>query len=40
MAFAFRFNADRLYELGFLNRVVDADELMPDGALAMAEASA
>jgi len=29
MAFAFRFTAERLYELGFLNRVVEADELMP-----------
>jgi len=29
MAFAFRFDADRLYELGFLNRVVDDDQLMP-----------
>ena len=30
MAFAFRFDADRLYELGFLNRVVDDDQLMAD----------
>lgn len=29
MAFAFRFDADRLYQLGFLNRVVDPDALMP-----------
>ncbi|HYW89291.1 MAG TPA: enoyl-CoA hydratase/isomerase family protein [Chloroflexota bacterium] len=29
MAFAIRFDADRLYELGFLNRVVDDDQLMP-----------
>jgi enoyl-CoA hydratase/carnithine racemase len=29
MAFAFRFSADRLYELGFLNRVVDDDQLLP-----------
>src|ERR1051326_5585249 len=29
MAFAFRFGADRLYELGFLNRVVDPDQLLP-----------
>jgi enoyl-CoA hydratase/carnithine racemase len=29
MAFAFRFTAERLYELGFLNRLVDPDELMP-----------
>ena len=28
MAFAFRFTAERLYELGFLNRVVEADALM------------
>src|SRR5579859_7628779 len=30
MAFAFRFSAERLYELGFLNRLVDdADQLFP-----------
>ena len=29
MAFAFRFTADRLFELGFLNRLVDADALIP-----------
>jgi enoyl-CoA hydratase/carnithine racemase len=29
MAFAFRFRAERLYELGFLNRLVDNDELLP-----------
>src|ERR1700738_2230040 len=30
MAFAFRFSAERLHELGFLNRLVDdADELLP-----------
>ena len=29
MAFAYRFSAERLYELGFLNRVVDADQLLP-----------
>ena len=29
MAFAFRFDADRLYQLGFLNRVVDDHQLMP-----------
>ena len=29
MAFAFRFDAERLYELGFLNRLVEPDELMP-----------
>jgi enoyl-CoA hydratase/carnithine racemase len=36
MAFAFRFDADRLYQLGFLNRVVDDDQLMPS-AFEMAE---
>jgi enoyl-CoA hydratase/carnithine racemase len=36
MAFAFRFDADRLYQLGFLNRVVDDDQLMPV-AFGMAE---
>src|SRR5581483_8718064 len=29
MAFAFRFDADRMYELGFLNRVVEDDQLLP-----------
>jgi len=29
MAFAFRFPAERLYELGWLNRLVEDDELMP-----------
>jgi enoyl-CoA hydratase/carnithine racemase len=29
MAFAFRFDADRLFQLGFLNRVVADDQLMP-----------
>jgi enoyl-CoA hydratase/carnithine racemase len=29
MAFAFRFTAERLYEAGFLNRLVDAEALMP-----------
>jgi enoyl-CoA hydratase/carnithine racemase len=29
MAFAYRFTAERLYEVGFLNRLVDADTLMP-----------
>jgi len=29
MAFAYRFAAQRLYELGFLNRLVEPDELMP-----------
>jgi enoyl-CoA hydratase/carnithine racemase len=36
MALGFRFTAERLYDVGFLNRLVDADELMPS-ALAMAE---
>lgn len=30
MAFAFRFDAERLYELGFLNRLVDPDDLLPE----------
>jgi enoyl-CoA hydratase/carnithine racemase len=29
MAFAFRFKAERLYELGWINRLVDDEELMP-----------
>lgn len=29
MAFAFRFSAERLYQLGWLNRLVDEGELMP-----------
>ncbi|HEY7294187.1 MAG TPA: enoyl-CoA hydratase/isomerase family protein [Dehalococcoidia bacterium] len=29
MAFAFRFSAERLYELGWINRLTDADELLP-----------
>ena len=29
LAFAFRFKAERLYELGFLNRLVDVEELLP-----------
>ncbi|MGH2587495.1 MAG: enoyl-CoA hydratase/isomerase family protein, partial [Dehalococcoidia bacterium] len=29
MAFAFRFTAERLYELGWLNRLVDAEQLIP-----------
>ena len=29
MAFAFRFTSERLYELGLLNRLVEADELIP-----------
>lgn len=28
VAFAFRFTAERMYELGYLNRLVDADKLM------------
>jgi enoyl-CoA hydratase/carnithine racemase len=29
MAFAFRFNAERLHELGFINRIVDDEQLLP-----------
>jgi len=36
MALGFRFSAERLYEIGFLNRLVEPDQLMPS-ALAMAE---
>lgn len=36
MAFAFRFDAERLHTVGFLNRVVDADQLIPE-ALGMAQ---
>jgi enoyl-CoA hydratase/carnithine racemase len=36
MALGFRFTAERFYQVGFLNRLVDADQLMPS-ALAMAE---
>src|SRR5579871_5402520 len=36
MALGFRFTAERFYEIGFLNRLVDTDDLMPS-ALAMAE---
>ncbi len=36
MALGFRFTAQRFYEVGFLNRLVEADELLPS-ALAMAE---
>jgi enoyl-CoA hydratase/carnithine racemase len=36
IAFAFRFTAERLYELGYLNRLVDADKLMAE-ARAMAD---
>ncbi len=35
MAMGFRFTAQRFYEIGFVNRVVEADELMPE-AMAMA----
>ena len=36
MALGFRFTAQRFYEVGFLNRVVEADQLMPE-AMGMAE---
>ena len=36
MALGFRFTAQRFYEIGFLNRLVDAADLMPE-ALKMAE---
>ena len=36
MAFAFRFSAERLYEIGFLNRLVDAEDLIAE-ARTMAE---
>jgi enoyl-CoA hydratase/carnithine racemase len=36
MALGYRFTAERFYELGFLNRLVEPEELMPS-ALAMAE---
>jgi enoyl-CoA hydratase/carnithine racemase len=36
MALGFRFTAQRFYEIGFLNRLVPAEQLMPS-ALAMAE---
>jgi len=36
MAFGFRFTAQRFYQLGFLNRVVEPDQLMPT-AIEMAE---
>lgn len=29
LAFSFRFTAERMYELGFLNRVTEPDQLMP-----------
>ena len=36
MALGFRFTAERFFDVGFLNRLVDADDLMPS-ALGMAE---
>jgi enoyl-CoA hydratase/carnithine racemase len=36
MALGFRFTAERLYQLGFLNRLVEPDELLPS-ALEMAD---
>ena len=36
MALGFRFTAERFYEIGFVNRLVEADQLMPS-AFAMAE---
>src|SRR6516225_54077 len=36
MALGFRFTAERFYEIGFLNRLVDPDQLIPS-AFAMAE---
>src|SRR5438477_12790459 len=36
MALGFRFTAERFYEVGFLNRIVDAADLMPT-AMGMAE---
>ena len=36
MALGFRFTAERFYEIGFLNRLVEPDQLIPT-ALAMAE---
>ncbi len=36
MALGFRFTAERFYDVGFLNRLVEPDELMPT-AIAMAE---
>jgi len=29
LAFAFRFSAERMHQMGYLNRVVDADQLLP-----------
>ncbi len=36
MAFGFRFSAERLHQLGFINRLVEPDDLMPE-AMGMAE---
>ena len=36
MAFGFRFTADRLYQMGFINRLVGKDQLMAE-AISMAE---
>jgi enoyl-CoA hydratase/carnithine racemase len=36
MALGYRFSAQRFYELGFINRLVEPDELMPT-AMEMAE---
>jgi enoyl-CoA hydratase/carnithine racemase len=36
MALGFRFTAERFYEIGFLNRLVEPEELIPS-AVAMAE---
>jgi len=36
MALGFRFTAERLYEVGFLNRCVDPDDVMPE-AMSIAE---
>ena len=36
MALGFRFTAERFYDVGFLNRLVEPDELMP-AAIGMAE---
>jgi enoyl-CoA hydratase/carnithine racemase len=36
MALGFRFTAERFYEVGFLNRLAEPDELLPS-AIAMAE---
>jgi enoyl-CoA hydratase/carnithine racemase len=36
MALGFRFTAERLYQVGFLNRLVEPDELLPT-AFEMAE---